>query len=121
MTFVRMVAQPESFLDRFYRKSTLPRMIWRTQTAVATAIVCAGLLAGCTAPMRDGEIATASFADIDNDFEDEILMTNHNHHEYKPVNDPEDVLFILVRNHLHNGVSRANLCQPQTQLLMSCL
>jgi hypothetical protein len=30
------------------------------------------------------------FADIDNDSEGEILITNHNHQDYKPVNDPED-------------------------------
>ena len=30
------------------------------------------------------------YADIDNDSEVEILMTNHNHQDYKPVNDPGD-------------------------------
>jgi len=30
------------------------------------------------------------YSDIDNDSEVEILMTNHNHQDYKPVNDPED-------------------------------
>ena len=47
-------------------------MAWRIGCNGIVLVACAGVLAGCTAPARDGEVATASFADVSHEQRDTL-------------------------------------------------